>query len=438
MTETASAEPRVGGRAWYTLIVLTLVYTCHYIDRSVLSILIEPIKHEFALSDSQLGVLTGLVFVLLYVSAGIPMGLLIDRVNRRNLLAILVFVWSAFTALCGMAQSYWQLVVARLLVGMAESGGSPTAMSMLTDIFPPRLRSRAVGFFWMSAAFGAALAMAVGGFVAQAYGWRAAFFVAAAPGILLALLLLATVREPRRGATEETPVESERAPTIAETWRYATRNRMFVYAALGMISNSVVGSGILIWQAPLLVRVHDLTLVNAGLTVGAIALFGGAASTFLGGFIADRLSAKRGLRGAALVPAVSGLLTAAAGVYMVTAPTAATAIAGVAIWEICFRLYFGPGNNLVLSNVLPRMRGLAVSATQLGTNLIGFGLGPTIIGIVSDVARRFVGEQHSLQWGMASVLVFSLVTALMFFLASRSEAANDPSKLHRNSDETSA
>jgi predicted MFS family arabinose efflux permease len=420
VAEPTAEAPKLGGRAWYALVVLTLIYTCHYIDRSVLSILIEPIKHEFKLSDSQLGVLTGLAFGLLYASAGIPIGMLIDRVNRRNLLAVLVLAWSVFTAACGMAQSYLQLLLARFAVGMAESGGSPAAMSMLTDIFPPKRRSMAVGFFWMSTSFGAAVALSVGGYLAQTFGWRTAFFVAGAPGVVLVTLLLLTVREPKRGATEDKPIAVEKPPTLAETFRYAVRNRMFVFSFLGMISNSVVGSGILIWEAAFLMRVHGLPIERAGITVGAIALFCGATSTFLGGFIADKLGTKRGLRGAALVPAFSGLLTAAAGVNMVTAATPGMAILGMAIWEFCFRLYFGAGNNLVLSNVLPRMRGIAGSASQATTNLIGWGLGPTIIGLVSDAMLPRVGEAHSLQWGMGSVLVFSLVTALMFFLAARS------------------
>jgi MFS family permease len=411
---TADA-PAVGGRAWYALVVLTLIYTCHYIDRSVLSVLVEPIKGEFRLTDGQVGVLTGLAFGLLYASAGIPIGMLIDRVNRRNLLAVLVFVWSAFTAVCGLAQSYLQLLFARFAVGMAESGGSPAAMSMLTDIFPPKRRSMAVGFFWMSTSFGAAVALSVGGLVAATFGWRTAFFVAGAPGVLLMI-----VREPKRGATEDKPIADEKPPTLAETFRHAVQNRMFVFSFLGMISNSVVGSGILMWEVAFLMRVHDLPISQAGLTVGAIALFCGATSTFLGGYIADKLTKKRGLRGAALVPAFSGVLTAAAGLNMVTAGTPGMAILGMAIWELCYRLYFGPGNNLVLSNVPPRMRGVAASASQAAANLLGFGMGPMVIGLVSDFMLPRVGKVHSLQWGIGSVLVFSLVTSLMFTLAARS------------------
>lgn len=420
MADTSADAPKLSGKAWYALVVLTLIYTCHYIDRSVLSILIQPIKTEFGLTDTQLGILTGLAYALFYAAAGIPLGFLIDRVNRRNLLALLVAAWSAFTAACGLANNFWHLMIARFAVGMAESGGSPAAMSMLTDIFPPKQRSMAVGFFWMSTSIGAAVALSLGGYLAQTFGWRTAFFVAGAPGLFLALLLLFTIKEPKRGATEDKPLAVEKPPTLAETWRHAVGNRMFVYAFLGMITNSIVGSGILIWEATFLVRVHGLSLLDAGMTVGAIAITFSVASTFLGGVIADRLSRKRGLAGAALVPAVSGVLTFFAGVFMVSAPTLALAITGMVLWETAYRAYFGPGNNLVLSNVLPRMRGIAGSASQATTNLIGWGMGPTIIGIVSDATRPWAGERHSLQWGMGSVMVFSLITALLFFLAARS------------------
>lgn len=176
--------------SWYTLGLLTLIYLCHAVDRSVISIVLEPLKQEFGISDSQVGILTGLAYATLYALAGIPIGYLIDRRNRRNLLAVLVAVWSACTVACGFAQNYWHLLTARLTVGAAEAGGAPTALSIISDLFPPDRRSTAISIFWVSTALGTAVSFAIGGLVAAEYGWRAAFFVAGLPGLLLVILLL--------------------------------------------------------------------------------------------------------------------------------------------------------------------------------------------------------------------------------------------------------
>jgi len=170
-TEDGSSPDRpVTGRAWYALVILTLIYTLHAVDRSVMSIMVEPIKKEFDLSDGHMGVLTGLAFGLTYALAGLPLGYLIDRVDRRRLLSVLVAVWSGCTALCGIAQSYAMLVTARLAVGMAEAGGAPTALSMIGDLFPARLRSTAIGVFWASTALGTAASFILGSMIAVEYG----------------------------------------------------------------------------------------------------------------------------------------------------------------------------------------------------------------------------------------------------------------------------
>src|SRR5690606_9272996 len=224
----ASATPVAKG-AWYTLIVLTLVYVSNSIDRTVMSILIEPVKAEFQLSDSQLGVLTGLAFGLTYALAGLPMGWLIDRVNRTKLLAAVVAIWSVCTSICGFAQSYPALVMARLAVGASESAAAPTAMSMIADLFPKERRSTAMGIFWTSTAFGTARSLLLGGVIAAIYGWRAAFFVAGVPGLILAVLIFLTVREPARepdlGGRADEP-----APTPLQTLRFVCANPTVFHA----------------------------------------------------------------------------------------------------------------------------------------------------------------------------------------------------------------
>lgn len=410
-----AAVPRVvDAYAWRVLVVLTIIYAFHNMDRAILAILIPPIKAEFALTDGQLGVLTGLAFGALYAAAGLALGPIIDRANRRNLLAALLFVWSACTALCGLARDFWSLLAARAAVGVSEAGGSPTSMSIIGDLFPPERRATALGAFWMSTAVGAALAFAVGGFVAQHYGWRTAFFIAGTPGVLMVLVLLLLVREPVRGATEAVAAQQGDAPPLLQAWAVVLRNRRFLYALLGTTSISIAGSGVLVWVPALLVRTHDFGLFQAGLVAAVTALVIGSTATYVGGRAADALERTDRGRGA-WVPAASGFLSCGAGVVLVLAHSPLAAVLGVVLWEVTFRLYFGPGNNMIVSSVEPRLRGVAASLSQAGTNLFGWGLGPTMVGVVSDR----VGGENSLRWGLASVMMFSLVAGVFFMMASR-------------------
>lgn len=415
MTEPAAevARPRVAAGAWYALAVLTLVLVLNNLDRSIISILIEPIRKDFGFSDSQIGVLAGLAFALVYSASAIPAGILVDRVNRRNLLALAVSLWSACTALCGLAQGFWSLFLARMAVGGTESACSPAAMSMISDYFPAERRSLTIGVYCMGTALGAAVALVVGGYIAQAFGWRWAMVAAGAPGLAVGALLFLTVREPKRGAMEPRPRASDKAPTLAQSWRMASGNPVFVFTFLGISTNAVVGSGLTVWAATYLVRAHDLTLFQAGLVTGAGALFFGSAGTILGGVFGDWLIRRRGLAGAALAPAVGGVVSFVAGAVLLGAGSLFVAAAALMVWELFYRSFFGPSYNVMLSSVEPRMRGLAGSASQCATNLIGWGLGPVVVGAVSDA----VGGVDGLRWGMAAVLSVSLLSAALFFLS---------------------
>ncbi len=273
---TQPARP-INKSAWGALALLTLIYACHAIDRAVMSIVAEPVKLEFGLTDGQLGILSGLGYATIYALVGIPVGYLIDRVNRRNFLAVLITIWSGFTVLCGFAQSYTHLLLARMAVGGAEAGGAPTALSMISDLFPERRRGTAISVFWMSTALGTAASFALGGIVAAQYGWRAAFLVAGFPGLLLAVLLLVFLREPKRGAMEETKQdETKAAPSLPQTFRFVLKNRAVLHIFVAVAMNSCVLSGMLIWAASYFIRVHELSIGYAGVVVGiSVAAFGG-------------------------------------------------------------------------------------------------------------------------------------------------------------------
>lgn len=411
---------RVSLSAWYSLAVLTLIYVCHSVDRSVMSIVIEPMKAEFNLTDSQVGIMTGLAYATLYALAGIPIGYLIDRTNRRNLLALLVTVWSACTAICGITQSYWQLLIARLTVGASEAGGAPTALSMISDLFPEKRRSTAVSIFWLSTAIGTAVSFGLGGYVAATHGWRAAFLVAGAPGLLLAILLLLTVREPERGAMDprksgDAKPTAQNAPSLLETLKFALSSAPIRNVFIAVAFKSCVLSGVLVWAASYFIRVQGLPIEQAGVIVGlSIAIFGGCGS-LLGGVVGDRAYKIGGLKAQPLVPFVTSLATAVVVVIFATTTNLYIAIAAFAVFEIASRMHTAPSYSFLISSAPPRMRGVIISCLQIGSNLIGYGFGPFIVGTISDK----VGGPDSIRYGLLTLAAISVWVSFHFYMASR-------------------
>lgn len=205
---------KAGGRRIYTLVLLAIVYTLNQVDRQIIAVLAEPIKHELMLSDTELGFLTGAAFALLYSISGIPLAYFADRVNRRNLVALTLTLWSAMTAICGLAQSFAQLAAARLLVGVGEAGCSPPAHSMIADMFGKAHRARALSIYALGIPIGSLGGLLIGGILNDLYGWRSALFIVAIPGIIMALLLRFTVMEPRRGASENIAESHVAAPSF--------------------------------------------------------------------------------------------------------------------------------------------------------------------------------------------------------------------------------
>lgn len=405
-------KPPLAKGAWYTLIILTLVYISNSIDRTVMSILIEPVKHEFGLTDSQLGLLTGLAFGLTYALVGLPMGWLVDRVNRKKLLTAMVAIWSACTAACGFAQSYAALVTARFAVGASESAAAPTAISMIADLFPKERRSTAMGVFWASTAFGTALSLMLGGVIAANFGWRVAFFVAGVPGLILALLLFFTVREPVRERTAGRD-EREKLPSYFQTVAFVCKTPAVFHTFAGIGLASLAMSGVPIWAAAFLIRTQGFTLTQAGLWAGiGVGLFG-AMGSLLGGPVGDRVVKRWGINALPLVPMAASLLAALSGTVFALGSSLLIVAVGFIIFEIVSRAFTAPGYAILVTGVESRMRGVVVSAVQAFTNLVGYGGGPLIVGIVSDR----VGGTQSLKIGIASVMLFSVWSGLHFLAA---------------------
>jgi MFS family permease len=288
----------------YVLFILTCGYVLNFVDRQVMTILLEPIKAEFGASDTQMGLISGLAFALFYATLGVPVARLADRWSRRNVLAISMATWSAVTAACGTAGSFWQLALLRVGVGIGEAGGTPPSQSLLTDYFPKERRALAQGVLATAPNIGVLVGLFGGALIAEAFGWRTVFFVFGVPGVGLALLLFFTVKEPIK--VKPQGLEADRSMMSAVSG--IVRLPSFFLIALGVGFAAIPGYGLGVWSPSFLVRVHGMSLVDAGLWLGIIGLSGGTVGTILSGVLADRL-ALRDNRWQLWIPAV-GLMVA--------------------------------------------------------------------------------------------------------------------------------
>ena len=415
--EEAGSPDRVARGAWYALVIMLLVYSCHFLDRAVLSLVAEPVRKEFGLSDSQLGMLNGFAFGLMFAIAGIPIGLLVDRVNRSRLLACMVFLWSSATALCGLAQSYLALLTGRMAVGAAESGGAPTSLSLMSDYFPPRLRSTAVGFYYLGNAVGGLMIFLVGSRVAAQYGWRSALLVAAVPGITLAVIAFITLREPPRGGTDPHPARAvgERPVGLIAAYRQIASNRalLYLFGAAPLTSAAASGAGALMPQ--FFMRTDCLNIASAVIILAIAGGGFGAFGSYLGGAIADRLARKdatrrTGFGACVMLLAIPALLIATLSVA--NAPAIGLTFVSFALIFAALPVSFGS----MLTLAAPRVRGVTSATMQGVSNLLGYGLGPLGVGMVSDA----IGGPNSLRYALAIVSTACCLGAMACFLLARS------------------
>lgn len=415
MAPSTAVEKKPLLSSWYALGVLTLITSCHFLDRTVVSIIIEPIRKEFSLTDQQLGLLTGLAYGLTFAVVCIPLGTLVDRVNRRNLLTAIVLIWSGFTVLAGFAANFSQLLLARMGVGAAEAGGSPNSMSIISDLFPPRQRSTAIGIFFTSTAIGGGMSALIGSYVAGVYGWRAAFMIAGVPGLIFGLLFFLTVKEPKRGGMDPIVARALPTPGIGETLRFLWGQKAVVhlFIAMPLVVGALSANGA--WLVAFLMRSHGMDIKQAAIVTGIA--FGPFSSigSLLGGLLGDRLGHKGGYRrvgfaGFAALLGVPLLL----GATLTENPTVAIVLFfGVAI---CYFTTIPPAFASLVGLAKPRMRGITLSFIQVVTNLIGYGVGPYLVGVVSDA----YGGPQSLRKALVTVLGISLAWAMVhFFLAAR-------------------
>jgi predicted MFS family arabinose efflux permease len=401
---------------WTVLVMLTLVYTFNFIDRQILVILQEPIKADLGLSDAQLGLLTGFSFALVYVTAGIPIAWLADRANRRNIVAASLALWSLMTALSGLVQNYGQLLAARLGVGVGEAGGSPPSHSIISDYFPPSSRGTALSFYSMGIYIGVLFGFAAGGWIAENFGWRNAFFVIGIPGILYALAVLWIVKEPQRGRFDPAGVPPQ--SSLSETLAGLKRRPTFWYLSVGCAFTAFISYGNGNFMPSFLMRNHGMSLAEVGAVLGLISGLSGATGTFLGGFLADRL-ATRDMRWYVWIPILGGLSAMIPAYYTLFGENTTLIVAAMIPSQILSALYLGPCIATCHNLVSPGMRAMASAILYFVLNLIGLGLGPLTVGILSDLFAEPFGE-NNLRYAMATALTIGFVGIYFLWMGSRS------------------
>lgn len=404
---------------YYVLASLTIVYTFNFVDRQILSVLQEPMKLELGLSDTQLGLLQGLTFALFYVTLGIPIARWADVGNRRNIVAMAVGLWSFMTSLTGFAQNFIQLLFVRIGVGVGEAGGSPPSHSMLSDLFKPSERARALSIYSMGITFGIFLAYVFGGWVSDNFGWRAVFIALGVPGVLLAVLVRFTIKEPARGQLEDAG-DLNAPPPVMDVVHLLFSRKSFVHLSFAAGLHAFVGYGVASFLVSFFIRSHHVDVTNLSaitLPLGIIIGISGIVGNFGGGYFADRLGLKD-KRWYLWVPAISTLAAIPFAYAAFLVDNMMLALALYAIPAALGNTFLGPNLAVTHSLVSPRMRALSSAILFFITNLIGLGLGPTAIGMMSDAMSPDFGAE-SLRYAIVISFFVYAWAAVHYFIAAK-------------------
>ena len=415
MSEAAIADRLRVGRN-YALAILVIVYTFNFIDRQILSILLEPIKRDLGLSDTAMGMLTGFAFALFYATLGIPIARFADRGNRRNLIAWALAIWSGATALSGLAMNFWHLLAARIAVGVGEAGCSPPAHSMIADYFPASQRATALGIYSLGIPFGIMFGLFAGGWINEFFGWRAAFFVVGIPGLLLAVLVRFTIREPERGMAEGRVADAAQ-PTIAETLGYLWKKRSFRHLAFGGALTAFVGYGVVTWVPAFLIRSFGMGTGEIGTYFGLILGIPGGIGIALGGYLADRFGAKD-TRWYLWTTAVALIIATPFSLWAYLATSSAMVFLALIIPVILGNFYQATTFSQAQGLVELRMRAVAAGILLFILNIIGLGLGPQVVGILADLLKPSFGSE-ALRYSLLICSVVNIWAAYHYFVAGK-------------------
>lgn len=462
----------------YVLIALTVIYTLNFVDRTVITVVAQPIINTFSLSDTQWGLLTGPPFALFYALMGIPIAMWADRGNRVFIISLCVIIWSVMTVLCGLAASFLWLLVFRIGVAIGEAGCTPPANSIITDYYPPKSRANAIGIYAMGVTIGGVLAQLFGGALAglqgpdfgnflasiglgglfsginweEVEGWRLVFVIVGAPGILVALILWLTTREPPRGYSDPKGTQPVPKAGFFEAFREFGKKPTFWTLSLGAAFVAFVGYGLISFQAPFLMRIHGVSVSEAAIYYGAPLAAVAAFGTFLGGFLSEKLT-PRFPTVVAWLPGAGLLISIPAYIAAFLSPTLGFAFAMWVIAAVAHYAYLGAQYTVSTAIVSPRSRATTVSVMLLIVSLIGNGLGPIFTGMMSgafmgNIIRKnglteayatfnpgFCGARiaelgeagpalcsayaEGLRQSMVATVIFLAVAAAFYFLASR-------------------
>jgi MFS family permease len=412
--------------AWYVVFILFIAYTSSFIDRQIMSLLVEPIKRDLEINDTQFSLLHGFAFAIFYTFMGLPLGRLADRRNRKWIIAAGIFIWSMLTAVCGLAKTFFHLFLARIGVGIGEAALSPAAYSMISDMFPIARRSLPAGMYSMGVFFGAGVAFILGGYVVQlASGaadivlpivgsirpWQLTFFIVGLPGLLVVLLMILTVREPARHDIARLEGDGSDGHSFRATLRYiGKRRRLYFSVIFGFAFLATASYGFFTWTPSFMVRSYGWEASSAGYAFGLLVLICGTGGTLSAGVIADYLFRRGKLDANMRVGLYAGLGILVFGCAAPLMPTATLALLclGPTVFCLAFSVGLAPASASFISP--NQLRGQAIALYLFATNLIGLGIGPTVVAVITDYG---FGDPGALRYSLA---IFSVVIALLAIL----------------------
>ena len=414
-TQTADAAPALWPwAATWPLAMLTLTSVFNYLDRSLLGLALPAIKEEMAVSDTSLGLLSGLAFVVIYSLLGIPIGWAADRYNRRSIIALGLAFWSAMTAATGWVTNIWQLAATRFLMGAGEATSTAPANSMIADLFPAGRRPLALALYGTAATISYALLFPVAGWIAEQYDWRTMFQAAGVPGLLLAGLLALTVREPARTTPPPVRELSPSGSLIRDTRElFANRCFVWIFAGVTFMGANVWAAGA--WTPTFFARVHGMGVAEAAAAIGPARGILGAAGILAGGFLVDRMRAER-LSWRVGLPALACFATGPAEALFLLGDSTAAWFTGFALTSFLTLIHQGPIYAAVVNIVGERRRALGVAMVLLGASLIGNIAGPGAVGILNDLLAPSLGVE-AIRYSLLLIAVTPVLAALCFWRA---------------------
>ena len=389
-----------------TLTLLTFAYFFSYMDRQILAILQEDIRADLHLSDTQLGLLAGFAFALFYATLGLPVARLADRGNRVTIIAVALALWSAMTAVCGLAQNFVQLLAARIGVGVGEAGSSPPSHSIIADLYSPEKRAGAMGIYSLGVVLGSAFGTMIGGYVASLYGWRVAMFTVGLPGLVLAVVIKLFVVEPRRGLSDVQIVahaqDQGAMPSLGAGFASMFRDRAAVHLVMGVTVTSLIGYGHAAFGPSFLIRSLGFDKLQIATQVAPIAALCATISAVGGGWLANKVAVRFGVYAQSWLILAMKLVGLPLSFLFYFATDAQTALLIYFASLLLISSYLGPTFAMIQGLAPMRMRALWAAITLLVINLFGLGLGPTLVGLISEQLKPAYG-QESLRWAMISL-----------------------------------